>query len=83
MKVSILLIEILAASYLPNLAEWGKPSLIDSDASADAVQNEILSKLAAEALAKQHLLGADAEKSIKPSGSVKNLKNDDRSDDGR
>ena len=79
MKVSILLIEILAASYLPNLAEWGKPSLIDSD----AIQNEMLSKIAAELLAKKHLLGADAEKSIKPSGSVKNLKNDDRSDDGR
>ena len=80
MKVSILLIEMLAASYLPNLAEWGKrPSLIDSD----AVQNEILSKIAAEALAKKHLLGADAEKSIKPSGSVKNLKNDDRNDDRR
>ena len=80
MKVSILLIEILAASYLPNLREWGKrPILIGGDAS----QDEILSKLAAEALANKHLLGADAEKSIKPSGSVKNLKNDDRNDDGR
>ena len=48
MKVSILLIEILAASYLPNLHEWGRrPALIDSD----AVQNEILSKIATEALA--------------------------------
>ena len=80
MKVSILLIEILAASYLPNLHEWGKRSIL---IGGDAGQNEILSKLAAEALAKKHLLEADAEKSIKPSGSVKNLKNDDRNDDGR
>jgi len=80
MKVSILLIEILAASYLPPLPEWGRrPNLIDSD----AIQNELLSKITTEALAKKALLGADAEKSIKPSGSVKNLKNDDRNDDGR
>ena len=78
MKVSILLIEILAASYLPNLREWGKrPILIGGDSS----QNEILSKIAAEALAKKHSLGADAEKSIKPSSSV--LKKDDKNDDGR
>ena len=80
MKVSILLIEILAASYLPSSHERGRrPSLIDPN----AIQNEILSKIAAEALANKHLLGADAEKSIKPSGSVKKLKNDGRNDDGR
>ena len=72
MKVSILLIEILAASpLLTNLPEIGSPE--------EAIQNEILFKIATEELATWHFLAADAEKPM-PNDSVKTLKNASKMD---
>ena len=100
MKISIFLIEVLAASYIPNLRDVGigrfgrnkervltreeelsDPKEIDS--IPEAIQNKnLFLNLAAEELARNSLT-ADAEKSIKPNGSVKNLKTDDRNDERR
>ena len=72
MKVSILLIEILAASpLLKNLPEIGSPE--------EAIQGEILFKIATEELATWHLFAADAEKPM-ANESVKTLKNASKMD---
>ena len=72
MKVSILLIEILAASpLLTNLPETGSPE--------EAIQDEILFKIATEELATWHFLATDAEKPM-PNESVKTLKNASKMD---
>ena len=72
MKVSILLIEILAASPLiTNLPEKGYPE--------EAFQDEILFKIATEELATWHLFAADAEKPM-ANESVKTLKNASKMD---
>ena len=72
MKVSILLIEILAASpLLTKLPETSSPE--------EAIQDEILFKIATEELATWHFLAADAEKPM-PNDSVKTLKNASKMD---
>ena len=72
MKVSILLIEILAASpLLTNLPEIGNPE--------EAFQDEILFKIATEELATWHLFAANAEKPM-PNESVKTLKSASKMD---
>ena len=87
MKISIFLIEALAATSLVQNKErvLSREEEV-GDAPAD-IPEAILNKnlflnLATEELARNSLT-ADAEKSIKPNGSVKNLKNDDRNDDRR
>ena len=100
MKISIFLIEVLAASYIPNkrdsgVGRWGRnkervltreeelSDAKDIDSIPEAIQNKnLFLNLAAEELARNSLT-ADAEKSIKPNGSVKNLKTDDRNDERR
>ena len=74
MKISVLLIEILAASplltILPEI-QVGSPE--------EAIQDEILFKIATEELATWHLFAADAEKPM-PNDSVKTLKNASKMD---
>ena len=87
MKISIFLIEVLAATslvqnkerVLSREEEVGDAPELDSEA---VLNKNLFLNLATEELARNSLT-ADAEKSIKPNGSIKNLKNDDRNDDRR
>ena len=89
MKISIFLIEALAALSLVQNKErvLTREEEVGDAPALDSIPEAILNKnlflnLATEELARNSLT-ADAEKSIKPNGSVKNLKNDDRNDDRR
>ena len=87
MKISIFLIEVLAATslvqnkerVLSREEEVGDAPELDSEA---VLNKNLFLNLATEELARNSLT-ANAEKSIKPSGSVKSLKSDDRNDDRR
>ena len=83
MKISIFLIEVLAATSIVQNKERVLARVRLRASESEAILNKnLFLNLATEELARNSLT-ADAEKSIKPNGSVKNLKNDDRNDDRR
>ena len=83
MKISIFLIEVLAATSIVQNKERVLARVRLRASESEAILNKnLFLNLATEELARNSLT-ADAEKSIKPNGSVKKLKNDDRNDDRR
>ena len=83
MKISIFLIEVLAATSVVQNKERVLARVRLRASESEAILNKnLFLNLATEELARNSLT-ADAEKSIKPNGSVKKLKNDDRNDDRR